>query len=35
MNKTLEVKNITVRYKKQIGIKEASFEANDGEIIGL
>jgi ribosome-dependent ATPase len=35
MNKTLEVKNITVRYKKQIGIKEASFEANDGEIIGF
>ena len=32
---TLQVKNLTVRYKKKIGIKEASLEANEGEIIGF
>ncbi len=31
----LEVKNVTVRYKKKIGIKNAHLEANDGEIIGF
>ncbi|WP_029522280.1 ATP-binding cassette domain-containing protein [Persephonella sp. KM09-Lau-8] len=32
---TLQVKNLTVRYKKKLGIKEASLEANEGEIIGF
>ncbi|EDP74077.1 ATP-binding cassette domain-containing protein [Hydrogenivirga sp. 128-5-R1-1] len=32
---TLRVENITVRYKKKIGIKEASLEAREGEIIGF
>ncbi|RMA97173.1 ATP-binding cassette domain-containing protein [Hydrogenothermus marinus] len=31
----LEVKNITVRYKKKVGIKDASFTANNGEILGF
>ncbi len=31
----LEVKNITVRYKNKIGIENASFEAEKGQIIGL
>jgi ribosome-dependent ATPase len=31
----LEVKNVTVAYKKKIAIKDASFEANSGEILGL
>ncbi|ACO04410.1 MAG TPA: ABC transporter ATP-binding protein [Persephonella sp.] len=31
----LEVINVTVRYRKKIGIKDATFSANDGEIIGL
>ncbi len=31
----LEVKDVTVRYKKRIGIKEASLQANGGEIIGF
>ncbi len=35
MKNTLEVKNVTVRYKKQIGIKEASFCAKEGEIVGF
>jgi len=32
---TLQIKNVTVRYKKKIGINQASLEANDGEIIGF
>ncbi|WP_297455461.1 ATP-binding cassette domain-containing protein [Persephonella sp.] len=35
MKKTLQVKNLTVRYKKKIGIKGASLEADEGEIIGF
>ncbi len=35
MKDTLEVKNVTVRYKKQIGIKEASFCAKEGEVVGF
>ena len=31
----LEVKDITVSYKKIVGIKNASFQANRGEIIGF
>ncbi len=31
----LEIKNVTVAYKKRVGIKNASFEANRGEIIGF
>jgi ribosome-dependent ATPase len=31
----LEVRNVTVSYKRQIGIKEASLQANAGEIIGF
>jgi len=31
----LEVKNITVSYKKTVGIKNASFQASRGEIIGF
>lgn len=31
----LEVKDITVSYKKRVGIKNASFEADSGEIIGF
>ncbi len=31
----LEVLNVTVRYGKKTGIKNASFSANDGEIIGF
>jgi ribosome-dependent ATPase len=31
----LKVKNVTVRYKKKIGIKDASLKANEGEIIGF
>ncbi len=31
----LEVRNVTVSYKKQIGIKAASLQANAGEIIGF
>ena len=32
---TLQVKNLTVRYKKKIGIKDASLEAEEGEIVGF
>ncbi|WP_201352904.1 ATP-binding cassette domain-containing protein [Hydrogenimonas urashimensis] len=32
---TLEVRNATVRYKKRIGIKNASLEAKRGQIIGF
>jgi len=35
MMKTLIVNNITVEYRKKIGIKDASFDAEDGEIIGF
>jgi len=35
MNKSLQIKNVTVRYKKKIGIKDANLEANEGEIIGF
>ncbi|MCM8804806.1 MAG: ATP-binding cassette domain-containing protein [Candidatus Omnitrophica bacterium] len=31
----LEVKKVTVRYKEKIAIKDASFEANSGEIVGF
>jgi len=31
----LEVKNITVSYKKRVGIKNASLQADSGEIIGF
>ncbi len=31
----LEVKNVTVAYKKRVGIKKASLRANRGEIIGF
>jgi ribosome-dependent ATPase len=31
----LEVNNITVSYKKRVGIKNASLQANSGEIIGF
>lgn len=31
----LEIKNITVRYRKKIGIENASLNANKGEIIGF
>ncbi|ADN09365.1 ATP-binding cassette domain-containing protein [Sulfurimonas autotrophica] len=31
----LEVKNVTVTYKKRVGIKNASLQANSGEIIGF
>ena len=31
----LEVKSVTVKYKKHIAIKNASLEANEGEIIGF
>ncbi|BAF71239.1 ATP-binding cassette domain-containing protein [Sulfurovum sp. NBC37-1] len=31
----LEVRNVEVSYKKQVGIKEASLQANAGEIIGF
>ena len=31
----LEVRNVTVSYKRQVGIKAASLQANSGEIIGF
>ncbi|QOP45236.1 ATP-binding cassette domain-containing protein [Sulfurimonas paralvinellae] len=31
----LEVKNVTVSYKKRVGIKDASLQAKSGEIIGF
>jgi len=35
MNPTLSVRNVSVRYKKRLGIKAASLEAVSGEIIGF
>ncbi len=35
MKNSLEVKSVTVYYKNQIGIKNASFSAKEGEIVGF